>query len=270
MKKGNNFSVSEFSKLSGVSPKSLRYYDKLGILKPAVIDSDNGYRYYSLTQIVRAECIKFFAELDIPLSSFKTFYDEENDCLHLEKLFSYSTEQIEKKLSAIRKNMNKLRDLQSEVLRVTKVSQTDGKMTTHIMQKKLWIEPCSYGFEEAGYYHLAKEINKKISENGYSSGYEYGLLYFFKDSRLQRYLYHYVYGEAENDKILTLPEMDIISKKIEKDELNDPIKIFPELHNSGFAMERQICTSEYYCKKPIFEIAYFPVEPDIKHPMKTL
>lgn len=264
MKKGKYFSVSEFSRLSGVSPKSLRYYDKIGILKPAVLDPDNGYRYYTLTQIVRAECIKFFAELDIPLSSFKTFYDEENDCLYLEKLFSYSTEQIEKKLSAITINMNKLRDLQAEVLRVTSVSQTNGPVVTHMTGKKLWIEPCAFGFEETGYYKLAKDINKRIGVNGFSSGYEYGLLYQYKNNSLKRYLYHYVYGDAQSDKILILPDTDIVSCKIEKDKLNDPLKIFPELRRSGYAMERAICTSEYYCEKPVFEVAYSPAELDIK------
>ncbi len=44
------FKIGDFSKLSRVSVKTLRYYDKLGLLKPAHVDHFTGYRYYSADQ----------------------------------------------------------------------------------------------------------------------------------------------------------------------------------------------------------------------------
>ncbi len=38
--------IGEFSKLSRVSIRMLRYYDDIGLIKPYFIDSVNGYRYY--------------------------------------------------------------------------------------------------------------------------------------------------------------------------------------------------------------------------------
>lgn len=40
------FKIREFSQLGQVSVKTLRYYDQLGLLKPAQIDPCTGYRYY--------------------------------------------------------------------------------------------------------------------------------------------------------------------------------------------------------------------------------
>lgn len=41
------FSIGEFSRVSKMSVKTLRFYDERGLLKPGHIDSRNGYRYYS-------------------------------------------------------------------------------------------------------------------------------------------------------------------------------------------------------------------------------
>lgn len=51
MKKDNLLSIGALSKQTGVHIKSLRYYDSLGILRPAYVDPSSGYRYYNLQQI---------------------------------------------------------------------------------------------------------------------------------------------------------------------------------------------------------------------------
>ncbi|MFF2089348.1 MerR family transcriptional regulator [Paenibacillus sp. NPDC058174] len=44
-------SIGEFSKICGVSTKTLRYYDEIGLIHPEEINTDNGYRYYSINQL---------------------------------------------------------------------------------------------------------------------------------------------------------------------------------------------------------------------------
>ncbi len=44
-------SIGEFSKLSSVSAKTLRYYDEIDLLKPIVVNVDNNYRYYEVGQL---------------------------------------------------------------------------------------------------------------------------------------------------------------------------------------------------------------------------
>ena len=45
------FRIGEFSKLAKTTVKTLRYYDKVGLLKPAFVDSETSYRYYSEAQL---------------------------------------------------------------------------------------------------------------------------------------------------------------------------------------------------------------------------
>lgn len=47
--------IGQFSKLSGLSPRMLRFYAEQGILNPTYTDSDTGYRYYSDSQLEEAE-----------------------------------------------------------------------------------------------------------------------------------------------------------------------------------------------------------------------
>ena len=43
--------IGDFSRLSQVSVKTLRYYDEVGLLKPTQVDQVSGYRYYSVAQL---------------------------------------------------------------------------------------------------------------------------------------------------------------------------------------------------------------------------
>ena len=46
----DKFSIDEISKFSKITKYTLRYYDKIGLFRPAYVDPDNGYRYYSPKQ----------------------------------------------------------------------------------------------------------------------------------------------------------------------------------------------------------------------------
>lgn len=64
------YTVQKLSSLAGVSTRTLRYYDEIGILKPARINS-SGYRIYGLAEIDRLQQILFYRELGVSLESIK-------------------------------------------------------------------------------------------------------------------------------------------------------------------------------------------------------
>lgn len=61
------YTISETAKLTGVSVRTLHYYDEIGLLAPSEVISDTGYRYYDEATIERLQQILFFKELDFPL-----------------------------------------------------------------------------------------------------------------------------------------------------------------------------------------------------------
>lgn len=58
--------IGEFSKLAKISIKALRYYDKIGLLKPAMIDGDTQYRYYTPEQLETVRLITLYKEAQLP------------------------------------------------------------------------------------------------------------------------------------------------------------------------------------------------------------
>ena len=61
--------IKEFAEFTGVSVRTLHYYDEIGLLKPACVDWSTGYRYYDETSLLRMQEILFYRELDFSLKS---------------------------------------------------------------------------------------------------------------------------------------------------------------------------------------------------------
>ena len=68
--------IGDFSALSRVSIKTLRYYDEVGLLKPAHVDSDSGYRRYSASQLPRLHRILALRDLGFGLETIGKLIDE--------------------------------------------------------------------------------------------------------------------------------------------------------------------------------------------------
>src|SRR6516162_5368086 len=61
------FKIGDFSRIARVSCRLLRYYDELGLLKPAIVDRVSGYRYYSASQHPQLDRILVLKELGLSL-----------------------------------------------------------------------------------------------------------------------------------------------------------------------------------------------------------
>jgi DNA-binding transcriptional MerR regulator len=64
--------IGRFSRLTGVGVKALRHYDEVGLLAPAAVDDETGYRFYSADQVDRAEAIRLLRRLDMPLEEIRS------------------------------------------------------------------------------------------------------------------------------------------------------------------------------------------------------
>lgn len=65
------YKIGDFSKMSKVTIKALRFYEKEGLLKPACIDNNNGYRYYESSQLVDISKIVAFRQIGISIEDIK-------------------------------------------------------------------------------------------------------------------------------------------------------------------------------------------------------
>jgi DNA-binding transcriptional MerR regulator len=70
------FRIGDFSKLSQVSVKTLRFYDEIGLLKPTYVARDTGYRYYAANLLSRLNRIVIFKELGFSLEEITLLLHE--------------------------------------------------------------------------------------------------------------------------------------------------------------------------------------------------
>ncbi|MEV4109695.1 helix-turn-helix domain-containing protein [Nonomuraea sp. NPDC049695] len=64
-------SIGEFARMSRLSPKALRLYDELGLLVPARVDPDTGYRWYAATQLDQARLVAALRRIRVPLARIR-------------------------------------------------------------------------------------------------------------------------------------------------------------------------------------------------------
>jgi DNA-binding transcriptional MerR regulator len=67
----DQMSIGEFARRSRLSAKALRLYDELGLLPPARVDEDSGYRFYEPGQLEQARLIAALRQLQVPLAEIK-------------------------------------------------------------------------------------------------------------------------------------------------------------------------------------------------------
>jgi len=69
------FSIGEFARIGGVSVRTLRHYDEIGLLVPARVNPDNGYRGYAAEQLGRLNRIVALKELGLTLAQARKLLD---------------------------------------------------------------------------------------------------------------------------------------------------------------------------------------------------
>ncbi len=67
----DQMSIGEFARRSRLSAKALRLYDELGLLPPARVDEDSGYRFYEPGQLKQARLIAALRQLQVPLAEIE-------------------------------------------------------------------------------------------------------------------------------------------------------------------------------------------------------
>lgn len=101
IKKELYLTTGEFSKIAGVSKHTLFHYDKIGLFSPE-IKEDNGYRYYSISQLDVFDVIWTLKELDMPLAEIKNYLRHKSPEALIE-LFGREEEIINRKIDKLKR-----------------------------------------------------------------------------------------------------------------------------------------------------------------------
>ena len=108
------YTVNKLAKISGISIRALRFYDQIGLLKPAYY-GDNNYRYYEEEQLLMLQQILFYRELNFSLNDIQRIISSDDfnkiDALISHKqILTQSLDRTKKLIKTIDQTIAHLRD----------------------------------------------------------------------------------------------------------------------------------------------------------------
>jgi DNA-binding transcriptional MerR regulator len=103
----NYFTVGELSDLTGVSRQAIRYYDKIGLLKPGKVDGGNAYRYYEPMHVLYLNTIMRLSQLGCSLKEIKR-YISGGDMADIQSMLEFRKNLTQKKIAELENALNAL------------------------------------------------------------------------------------------------------------------------------------------------------------------
>lgn len=109
------FRIGEFAQIAQVSGRQLRFYDQLGLLRPAHTDPQTGYRYYSVRQLPRLNCILALKDLGLSLDQIGPLLKDELSPTELRAMLTMKRAQL---AQSLRVEEARLRHIESRIAQI--------------------------------------------------------------------------------------------------------------------------------------------------------
>ncbi|NLB51793.1 MAG: MerR family transcriptional regulator [Syntrophomonadaceae bacterium] len=153
------YTVQSLAKIAGISSRTLRYYDEIGLLKPARINS-SGYRIYAQAEVDRLQQILFYRELGISLENIRDILNAPSfDELNALKEHRVKLIERRKQLDLLITNVN-----QTIAVKEGGITMTDSEKFAGFKQKMIDENEKKYGKEIREKYgeEMVNNSNKKL------------------------------------------------------------------------------------------------------------
>jgi DNA-binding transcriptional MerR regulator len=131
--------VSEVANLTGITVRTLHYYDQIGLLKPSQV-TESGYRHYSHTDLEKLQQILFFRELDFPLSDIREIlsnpaFDREAALQNHRALLLQKRSRIDSLISLVDKTLKGENDMSFKQFDTSDIENTKKKYAEEARQR---------------------------------------------------------------------------------------------------------------------------------------
>ena len=164
--------VKETSDLTGISVRTLHYYDEIGLLKPTE-KSDAGYRLYDDKALETLQQILFFREFDISLKEIKAVLDnpalERNQILQVQrKMLVTKKERMERLIASIDDILKGENKMDFTIFTKTEVEEMFQTMLEHMPENMRNIAIKEFGSIEQWKKHYMEVVSSEEMQKGYA------------------------------------------------------------------------------------------------------
>lgn len=158
-------SISEMAKLSGVSVRTLHYYDEIGLLAPSEVISETGYRYYDENSLEKLQQILFYRELDFPLKEIVQImnasdYNKEEALIRQRELLKLKRKRLDKLIGLLNANLKGDTTMSFEEFDTTEIDEAKAKYAEEV--KERWGNTDAYAQSKKKTAGYTKEDRNRI------------------------------------------------------------------------------------------------------------
>lgn len=170
-------SIGKMAEINGVSISTLRLYDKNGLLKPAYIDPESGYRYYTLQQTARLDIIAYMKELGMSLGEIASVLRKEDIAL-IEGILAQKNEQLHEQMRRLKERHDAVERAILQIERYRKSPATGTISLEYIDRRYIWSIKCPVNFYEKdrnSYEETVMALRKELLKAGIPQVHSYNL-----------------------------------------------------------------------------------------------
>lgn len=258
--KRNFLSIGQMAKITGVNIKCLRYYDRIGVLKPAFIAPESGYRYYAVTQVYIAEIIRLCVELGIPLRELTEYVDTQEG-IDFAALLDFGQNAAEGKLAQIERGLKFIVSLRAELTRLDACEQLTETYSRAFPARHFLVLPYEKGQQDKEFPLALHRLFRLSTEEGAIPLYDYGLLHVFGPEDAEKYIYLEVLAEGSpGGNRRQIPGGMFACMQAEGCCMKHVAKLFPGIVDTqkqggqAFAIETELLTRDNRLERPRMEL----------------
>ena len=164
--------VKEISDLTGISVRTLHYYDEIGLLKPTD-KSEAGYRLYDDKALETLQQILFFREFDIPLKEIKAIMAnpalDRNQILQMQrKMLTAKKERLKRLIASIDDILKGENKMDFAVFSQTEIEEMFQTMNEHMPEDMRNIAIKEFGSVEQWKEHYMEAVSSEKMQKGYA------------------------------------------------------------------------------------------------------
>lgn len=159
------YTVSQTAALTGVSVRTLHYYDEIGLLSPTDV-SDSGYRYYDESALARLQQIMFYRELDFPLKEIISIMNQTSEqksvLQNQRELLILKRNRYNKLIALIESSLKGEKQMSFQEFDTKEIEKAKEKYAKEVKEK--WGNTSAYAQSQEKSSHYSKEDYAVITE----------------------------------------------------------------------------------------------------------
>ena len=173
----DRISIGVMAKMNNVSVPTLRLYDQMGLLRPAYVNPDSGYRYYDMNQNARLDMIAYMKELGMSLAEISNMLEREDIAL-VEEILARKNEQIHAQMRELKARHEAVERAIASIERYRKSPATGTISLEYIDRRRISGMPCRENFYEKGirsYENALFALRRMLIERGMAQIHTYNV-----------------------------------------------------------------------------------------------